>query len=37
LEANIAMIEDAVGVPIRIVSMGPDRAETIMRGSPQAA
>lgn len=37
LEAYIAMIEDAVGVPIRIVSMGPDRAETIMRGSPQAA
>lgn len=31
LEAYIAFIEEAVGVPVRIVSMGPDRAETMVR------
>ena len=31
LDQYITMIEEAVGVPISIVSLGPDRAETIMR------
>jgi len=31
LERYIATVEEAVGVPITIVSLGPDRAETIMR------
>ncbi|MBL7965243.1 MAG: adenylosuccinate synthase [Flavobacteriales bacterium] len=31
LERYIALIEEAVGVPVRIVSTGPDRAETILR------
>lgn len=31
LERYIARIEAAVGVPITVVSMGPDRAETVMR------
>lgn len=31
LEHYIARIEEAVGVPITIVSLGPDRAETVMR------
>jgi adenylosuccinate synthase len=31
LELYIARIEEAVGVPVRIVSMGPDRDQTIRR------
>ena len=31
LERYIARIEQAVGVPIRMVSLGPDRAETVLR------
>ncbi|MBK9148339.1 MAG: adenylosuccinate synthase [Flavobacteriales bacterium] len=31
LDRYIATIEEAVGVPISIVSLGPDRSETIMR------
>lgn len=31
LEAYIAFVEKAVGVPVRIVSLGPDRAQTLMR------
>lgn len=31
LEQYITLIEEAVGVPISIVSLGPDREETIMR------
>ncbi|MCB0764346.1 MAG: adenylosuccinate synthase [Flavobacteriales bacterium] len=31
LERYIARIERAVGVPVSIVSLGPDRAETVMR------
>lgn len=30
-EAYIAFIERAVGVPVRIVSVGPDRADTLVR------
>jgi adenylosuccinate synthase len=37
LERYIATIEQAVGVPISIVSLGPDRAETIMRQPMTAA
>ncbi|MBL7983544.1 MAG: adenylosuccinate synthase, partial [Flavobacteriales bacterium] len=31
LERYIQRIEEAVGVPVRIVSIGPDRSETLMR------
>ena len=31
LEAYIAFIEKAVGVPVRLVSVGPDRAQTMVR------
>ena len=33
LERYISLIEETVGVPINLVSLGPDRAETIMRNS----
>ena len=33
LEQYISLIEETVGVPINLVSLGPDRAETIMRNS----
>jgi adenylosuccinate synthase len=33
LEAYIQRIEQAVGVPVRLVSVGPDRAETLVRES----
>lgn len=36
LEAYIARIERAVGVPVRMVSVGPDRAETLLRESAVA-
>ncbi len=32
LEAYITRIEKAVGVPITMVSLGPDRAQTVLRG-----
>ena len=31
LEAYILRIENAVGVPVKLVSTGPDRAQTILR------
>jgi adenylosuccinate synthase len=31
LEAYIRRIEEATGVPVKLVSLGPDRAETLMR------
>ena len=37
LNAYVARIEEAVGVPVRIVSIGPDRAETLVRESAQVA
>ena len=37
LERYIATIEQAVGVPISIVSLGPDRTETVMRQPMTAA
>ncbi|MFN3875519.1 MAG: adenylosuccinate synthetase, partial [Flavobacteriales bacterium] len=37
LEQYIAVVEDAVGVPVTIVSLGPDRRETIMRKAAPAA
>ncbi|MBK6476428.1 MAG: adenylosuccinate synthase [Flavobacteriales bacterium] len=33
LERYISIIEETVGVPVNLVSLGPDRAETIMRNS----
>lgn len=33
LKSYIAFIENAVGVPITIVSLGPDRAQTIMKNN----
>ncbi|MBP8824551.1 MAG: adenylosuccinate synthetase, partial [Flavobacteriales bacterium] len=36
VEAYIAFIEQAVGVPVRIVSVGPDRAATMVRHSAMA-
>ena len=33
LNAYVSAIEEAVGVPVRIVSIGPDRAETLVRES----
>ncbi len=32
LNAYIALIEQAVEVPVRLVSLGPDRTQTVMRG-----
>ena len=32
LEAYIHLIEKAVGVPVKLVSLGPDRSQTILRG-----
>jgi adenylosuccinate synthase len=32
LEAYIRRIEEAVGVPVRLVSLGPDRDQTVQRG-----
>lgn len=37
LEQYITAIEEAVGVPITIVSLGPDRTETIMRKAARVA
>jgi len=37
LERYIATIEQAVSVPISIVSLGPDRTETVMRQPMTAA
>ena len=37
LNAYVARIEEAVGVPVHIVSIGPDRAETLVRESAQVA
>ncbi len=37
LATYIHRIEQAVGVPVRIVSIGPDRAETLVRESTMAA
>jgi adenylosuccinate synthase len=31
LEDYIALIEKHVGVPVTLVSMGPDRAQTVLR------
>ena len=36
LMAYIKMIESGTGVPVRIVSIGPDREQTIMRGEAAA-
>ena len=33
MEAYIAFVEQAVGVPVRIVSVGPDRSATLVRQS----
>jgi adenylosuccinate synthase len=33
LKSYISFIENAVGVPITIVSLGPDRAQTIMKNN----
>lgn len=32
LKSYIAYIEEQLGVPVTIVSVGPDRTQTIMRG-----
>jgi len=37
LERYIAAIEEAVGVPVTLVSLGPDRAETILRPAASRA
>ncbi len=37
LRAYVARIEQATGVPVRIVSIGPDRAETVVRESALVA
>jgi len=37
LEAYIARIEQATGVPVKLVSLGPDRAETLMREAATVA
>ncbi len=37
LNRYIALVEEAVGVPVIILSLGPDRAETIMRKVPDLA
>lgn len=37
LNAYIALIEQAVEVPVRIVSLGPDRAQTVMRSEAALA
>jgi len=37
MEAYITFIEQAVGVPVRIVSVGPDRAATLVRMSAVAS
>jgi adenylosuccinate synthase len=37
LARYIARIEEAVGVPITMVSLGPDREQTVMRGTKSAA
>jgi adenylosuccinate synthase len=34
LSEYIALIEQAVEAPVRIVSLGPDRSRTVMRGEP---
>jgi adenylosuccinate synthase len=36
LERYIARVEKEAGVPVRIVSLGPDRARTIMRAAELA-
>ena len=36
LERYIARIEEAVQVPITMISLGPDRAQTVLRGAPFA-
>jgi adenylosuccinate synthase len=36
LARYIARIEEAVGVPITMVSLGPDREQTVMRGTKSA-
>jgi len=37
LEAYIARVEQATGVPVKLVSLGPDRAETLMREAATVA
>ncbi|MBL8001113.1 MAG: adenylosuccinate synthase [Flavobacteriales bacterium] len=37
LEAYIRRIEEATGVPVKLVSLGPDRAETLMRDTAAVA
>ena len=37
LEAYIRHIEEATGVPVKLVSLGPDRAETLMRDTAAVA
>lgn len=36
LERYIALIEKTIGVPVTLVSLGPDRAETVMRDAVNA-
>jgi adenylosuccinate synthase len=36
LERYIARIEAAVGVPVTLVSLGPDRAQTMLRDASVA-
>jgi adenylosuccinate synthase len=33
LERYVERIEQAVGVPVTLVSLGPDRAETVLRNA----
>jgi adenylosuccinate synthase len=37
LERYIAMIEHHVGAPVTLVSLGPDRAQTVLRQAAMAS